>query len=150
MSLSASDLDEIMKMFERSGFGELKLETGELKLHLRKAGAVATTATADSVAVAVPAPAPSPASAIPPPGPDEIDVPSPLLGIFYRAAKPGEPPFIEVGQVVEEETVIGIIEVMKLMNSARAGVRGTVIAVHAANSELVEYDQPLIRIRKAV
>lgn len=151
MSLSARDLDEIMQLFERSGFAEMKLEAGELKLHLRKHGAaLATPATALPAPPASSSPAPAAqAAALPPPAPGEVDVPSPLLGIFYRAPKPGEAPFVEIGQQVEEDTVIGIIEVMKLMNSARAGVRGEIVAIHAANAELVEYDQPLIRIRKA-
>ena len=81
--------------------------------------------------------------------PNAVDVPSPLLGVFYRAPKPGEPPFIEVGARVEEDTVIAIIEVMKLMNSVRAGVKGEVVEVLADNGALVEYDQPLMRVRKA-
>ena len=78
---------------------------------------------------------------------DETDVLSPLLGVYYRAPKPGEPPFVEVGQSVEETSIIGIVEVMKLMNSVRAGVSGTVVAIHAPNAEMVEFEQPLIRIR---
>ena len=73
--------------------------------------------------------------------------PSPLLGIFYRAPKPGEPPFVEVGSRVEEDTVIGIIEVMKLMNSVRAGVKGEVVEILAENAALVEYDEILLRLR---
>ena len=81
--------------------------------------------------------------------PNATDVPSPLLGIFYRAPKPGEPAFIEVGAQVEEDTVIGIIEVMKLMNSVRAGVKGEVTQILAANAALVEYGETLIRVRPA-
>lgn len=150
MSLSREDLEQVMKLFESSSFSELKLESGDLKLHLRKAGAVPAPAAAASPQPEpeVAAPAAS-APALPPLGPGEVDVPSPLLGIYYRAPKPGEPPFVEVGQAVEAETIIGIVEVMKLMNSVRAGVRGTVLAIHAANAEMVEYEQPLIRVRMA-
>ncbi len=74
---------------------------------------------------------------------------SPLLGTFYRSPKPGAPPFVEVGSAVEEDTVIGIIEVMKLMNSVRAGARGTVIEISMADGALAEYGQTLLRIRKA-
>ena len=76
-------------------------------------------------------------------------MPSPLLGIFYRAPKPGEAAFIEVGAQVEEDTVIGIIEVMKLMNSVRAGVKGEVVEILAANAGLVEYGETLVRVRPA-
>jgi acetyl-CoA carboxylase biotin carboxyl carrier protein len=75
-------------------------------------------------------------------------VPSPLLGVFYRAPKPGEPAFVEVGQRVEAETVIGIIEVMKLMNTVRAGVAGEIVAIPAQNGALVEYGQTLVQIRE--
>ena len=81
--------------------------------------------------------------------PNAVDVRSPLLGIFYRAPKPGEAAFIEIGTQVEADTVIGIIEVMKLMNSVRAGVKGEVVEIPAANSALVEYGETLIRVRPA-
>jgi len=58
--------------------------------------------------------------------PTAVDLPSPLLGTFYRSPKPGAPPFVQVGSQVEADSIIGIIEVMKLMNTVRAGVRGTV------------------------
>jgi acetyl-CoA carboxylase biotin carboxyl carrier protein len=81
--------------------------------------------------------------------PNVHDVPAPLLGTFYRAPKPGAPPFIEVGSTVEEDTVVAIIEVMKLMNTVRAGVRGTVTEILARDGVLVEYGETLLRVRKA-
>jgi acetyl-CoA carboxylase biotin carboxyl carrier protein len=87
---------------------------------------------------------------MPPPGPGEIDVLSPLLGVYYRAPKPGQPPFVEVGQIVEADSIVGIVEVMKLMNTVRAGAGGIITAIHAANADMVEYEQPLIRIRTTV
>ena len=74
-------------------------------------------------------------------------VAAPLLGVFYRAPKPGEPSFVEVGSRVIEETIIGIIEVMKLMNTVRAGVRGEIVAIPARNGELVEFGEALIFVR---
>ena len=151
MSLSLADLDQIMKLFDQSNFSEMKLEEGELKLHLRKTGAVAPVArlTEAPPPVALEAPVHA-AHAVPPPGPGEIDVLSPLLGVYYRAPKPGQPPFIEVGQIVEADSIVGIVEVMKLMNTVRAGAGGIVTAIHAANADMVEYEQPLIRIRTTV
>jgi acetyl-CoA carboxylase biotin carboxyl carrier protein len=81
--------------------------------------------------------------------PNIHDVPSPLLGTFYRSPKPGAPPFVEVGATVTEETIVAIIEVMKLMNTVRAGVRGTVTEIIPTDGSLVEYDQPILRIRKS-
>ena len=74
--------------------------------------------------------------------------PQPLLGNFYAAPRPGDPAFVEVGDKVTEDTVVGIIEVMKLMNSVRAGVAGTVVAILAQNGSAVEEGQPLVRIRR--
>ncbi len=73
-------------------------------------------------------------------------MPAPLLGTFYRAPKPGAPPFVEVGAKVEPDTIIGIIEVMKLMNTVRAGVRGEVREIRARDGSLVEYGETLLRI----
>ena len=84
-----------------------------------------------------------------PSDPTLADVPSPLLGVFYRAPRPGDAPFVEVGATVEEDTVIAIIEVMKLMNSVRAGVAGVVAEIPAQNGALVEYGETLIRVRRA-
>jgi acetyl-CoA carboxylase biotin carboxyl carrier protein len=77
----------------------------------------------------------------------EVDVPAPLLGNFYEAPRPGDPPFVKPGDTVTEETVIGIIEVMKLMNPIRAGVSGTVVAILTQNGSAVEEGEALIRVR---
>jgi acetyl-CoA carboxylase biotin carboxyl carrier protein len=69
-----------------------------------------------------------------------------MLGTFYRAEAPGERPFVEVGDAVEPDTVVCLIEVMKLMNHIEAGVAGTVVEVLAGNAELVEFGQPLFRV----
>jgi acetyl-CoA carboxylase biotin carboxyl carrier protein len=152
VSLSLADLDQIMKLFDQSNFSEMKLEAGELKLHLRKAGVAAPVQAPAPVTTEpqVPAPSAPAAHALPPLGPGEVDVLSPLLGVYYRAPKPGEPPFIEVGQFVEDDSIVGIVEVMKLMNTVRAGASGIVTAIHTPNAEMVEYEQPLIRIRTTV
>jgi acetyl-CoA carboxylase biotin carboxyl carrier protein len=73
---------------------------------------------------------------------------APLLGVYHRAARPGAPPFIEVGSQVEVDSVVGIIEVMKLMTSVRAGVCGRVTQILAADDVLVEYGQTLLRVAR--
>lgn len=155
MSLTAADVAEIMRLVEESSFDELILEVDGLKLSLRRGGGiesaplnVAPPARATQVA-ATEAPVtrlpPSPTASV---DPSVKDVPSPLLGTFYRAPKPGAPPFVEVGSTVEEDTVVAIIEVMKLMNTVRAGVRGTVVEILARDGVLVEYGETLLRVRK--
>ncbi|MBO0911263.1 MAG: acetyl-CoA carboxylase, biotin carboxyl carrier protein [Acidobacteria bacterium] len=79
--------------------------------------------------------------------PGLLEIPSPLVGIFYRAPKPGEGPFVELGSRVEEETVIAIIEVMKLMTPVRAGVKGEVAEILVENGAAVEYGEILMRVR---
>ncbi|HTY92767.1 MAG TPA: biotin/lipoyl-containing protein, partial [Steroidobacteraceae bacterium] len=64
-----------------------------------------------------------------------------------RAPKPGAPPFVEVGATVEADTIVGIIEVMKLMNTVRAGAAGTVVEILAADGALVEFGETLMRLR---
>src|SRR5262249_58887476 len=71
----------------------------------------------------------------------------PLVGTFYRAPKPGAAPFVEVGSKVEEDTVIAIVETMKLMNSVRAGMCGTIVEIRAANAAFVEQDSVLMVVR---
>jgi acetyl-CoA carboxylase biotin carboxyl carrier protein len=66
---------------------------------------------------------------------------------FYAAPRPGRPPFVQSGDAVDEECVIGIIEVMKLMNPIRAGVAGKVVAILAADGTAVDEGQPLVRVR---
>ncbi|HEY1898196.1 MAG TPA: acetyl-CoA carboxylase biotin carboxyl carrier protein [Steroidobacteraceae bacterium] len=156
MSLTAADVAEIMRLVEQSGFDELTLEVEGTKISLRRGApaetAAAPRAEAPSVAAAAtpPAAAPAkPAAVQAPVDPRLQDLPSPLLGTFYRAPKPGAPPFVEVGAPVVEDTIVGIIEVMKLMNTVRAGVRGTVAEILAADGALVEYGETLLRVRKS-
>jgi acetyl-CoA carboxylase biotin carboxyl carrier protein len=86
------------------------------------------------------------------PGVQERDgvraVRAPLPGTFYRAPMPGAPPFVEVGRRVEPDTVVGIVETMKLMNSVPAGVSGTVAEILLANAEFAERDAVLMWIRE--
>jgi acetyl-CoA carboxylase biotin carboxyl carrier protein len=73
-------------------------------------------------------------------------VKAPMVGTFYRAPAPGQPPFVEAGQAVEPDTIVCIIEVMKLMNSIEAGVRGIVREIHAANATAIEFGEVLMTI----
>ena len=74
---------------------------------------------------------------------------APNLGTFYRAPKPGAAPYVTVGQTVDADTEVCLIEVMKLFTSVLAGVEGTVRKVLVEDAELVEYDQPLFLIEPA-
>jgi acetyl-CoA carboxylase biotin carboxyl carrier protein len=159
MSLSHEDVLEILALLDASGFDELRLETDRYKLLLRRPGAPAGPAPSASAPLtndAAPAPeTPAPATA----GQASpatlaaheglVEVISPMVGVFYRAPKPGEKPFVDVGAAVDETTVVGIVEVMKLMNSVAAGRRGTVVELPVADGALVQYGTVLARIAPA-
>jgi acetyl-CoA carboxylase biotin carboxyl carrier protein len=154
MTLTAADVAEIMRLVEQSGFDELNLEIEGTKISLRRGVPSGTTAgqappapvpraVAPAAAATATAPAASAAT-----DPSAVNLPAPLLGTFYRSPKPGAPPFVQVGTQVEVDTIIGIIEVMKLMNTVRAGMRGTVVEFVAADGALVEFGETLLRVRK--
>jgi acetyl-CoA carboxylase biotin carboxyl carrier protein len=150
VSLTAKDVAEILKLLEESRFNELTLEMNGVKIELRRGqsdegarkGSRPTAPPREEPTVRMPV---MKAAAVAPP--DGVAVPAPLLGVFYRAPKPGEPPFVEVGSKVAPDTIIGIIEVMKLMNTVRAGVSGEVLRIDARNGELVEYGETVLFVR---
>jgi acetyl-CoA carboxylase biotin carboxyl carrier protein len=170
MSLSHEDVKRLLELLDASKFDELHLETDGTKLTLRRNGAgstaIATPSSPTSITSKVPEPpviaanlapvhAPVPAHA-----PTQasiaaelptglIDIRASMLGQFYGAPKPGAAPFVTVGSKVTRDTAIGIIEVMKLMNSIAAGVDGEIVEILARNGELVEFDEVLMRVRPA-
>lgn len=155
MNLTAKDVAEITRLLEGSAFDELYLESNGVKLTIRRAQP-ATSEAAAAAAAAAPSSSssPSPSVADPAsPSPAAADgaalVAAPMLGTYYRAPKPGSPPYVEVGVVVEPDTIVGIIEVMKLMNTVRAGVRGTVLEILARDGALVEYGEALMRVSRS-
>ncbi len=157
MTLTAKDVAEITKLLEESSFDELDLEIDGVKLSLRRGGGSKPTAPTARTAPTAPASPPTGVAAHSSPArvpatsldPNVHDVPAPLLGTFYRAPKPGAPPFVEIGSTVQAETVVGIIEVMKLMNTVRAGVSGRVTEILARDGVLVEYGETLMRVGTA-
>jgi acetyl-CoA carboxylase biotin carboxyl carrier protein len=136
---------EIMRILEESSFDQLSLEMDGVKLNLQRGSAV----PASDVPSASPPLRNSPLQAnVPPPSePGLLQIPSPLVGLFYIAPKPGEPPFVELGSKVSEDTVVGIIEVMKLMHTVHAGVKGEVVQLLVKNGSPVEYGEILMRVR---
>lgn len=156
MTLTAKDVAKITRLLEDSSFDEMTLELDGLKLTLRRQGAAGAPAPLVPSRAAAPPAQPSqpvspslkPAAEAAPAADDTAqNVTAPLLGTFYRAPKPGAQAFIEVGSRVEEDTIIGIIEVMKLMNSVRAGTAGQVAEILAENGALVEYGETIMRVR---
>jgi acetyl-CoA carboxylase biotin carboxyl carrier protein len=150
-SLTDADVQAILKLLGAADhLAEFRLRYGDIE--------IAYSRTGGSPATLLPAAAPTPAAAtpaavsLPPPAvivPGGVPVTSPMFGTFYRAPAPGAAPFVEVGQHVEPDTVVCIIEVMKLMNSITAGVRGTMRQILVGDSQPVELGQALVVIEPA-
>lgn len=144
LPLTHEDIAEIVAILEKSGYSELDLSTRRFRLRLARgdgedAGFTqewhwAGAGTAPEAATAEGAEA----------DPDAIA--APLPGTFYHAPQPGAPPFVTVGQDVGPETVVGIVETMKLMNPVHAGRSGTIAEVLAPNGTMVAKGQSLFRL----
>lgn len=168
MELTEDDVLQILKLIDESKFDYFQLEVGELKITVSKgepipvapsAAAVTSSAApgapateskatpARSVSTKPPAPAPSTGTATRAHADGLLPITAPLLGTFFVAPEPGAPPFVQVGTRVDDETTVGLIEVMKVFNSVRAGVKGIVTEVVAQNGQFVEYGQTLFLVR---
>lgn len=158
MDIDLEELAALVTLLKDTEFSEFRYEKGELQIVIRR-GALAVESAPAPVAAkpAPPAAAPVRKTAAPAPArgrevvvPEGSEpVPAPLLGTFYSRPKPGEAPFVAVGDRVEPDTVLCIVEVMKLMNSVEAGRSGVIVAVYAQDGELVEFGQPLFSIAPA-
>ncbi|HEX7581981.1 MAG TPA: acetyl-CoA carboxylase [Gaiellaceae bacterium] len=133
MPLSDDDVREILRIIDESDLDELRVETEGLSLHVVRGGAV-------------PAAAPVEVEPMLEETGDGVTIEAPMLGTFYRAPAPGEAPFVDVGSTVEPDTIVCIIEVMKMMNSVHAGIAGTITEICVENGEPVEYGARLFRV----
>lgn len=157
MNLTNEDVQEILQLLDTTSFNELYLETDRFKLALRRDGAGEWTQALEVVArpkvhaTAPPAvPNADPMEAVPgevAARPHLIDVSTPLPGTFYRAPQPGAPPFVEIGSMVDATTVVCIIETMKLMNSVRAGLRGSIAEFCLVDAQFAGPGAVLMRIQ---
>jgi len=165
--MNQKEIRELIEFLVEKDIAEFSLERGDVKLHVKRGNTqptpvigaaaavplqaavpVALAATASPAAPPVSAAAPSPIAPAEAADADLFVVKSPIVGTFYEAPSPGAPPFVKVGDVVQEGQVLCIIEAMKLMNEIEAEVAGEVARVFVANSSPVEYGMPLFGIRK--
>ncbi len=174
MDLNQDDICKILKFIDESKFNELHLEMGDLKLVVQKRDGTGRieasehTPVSDAKPVAfrnavhetVEQKAASQTSAktqedmhiTPPDRADVVEeglipIKSPMLGTFYTAPKPGDPPFVEVGSIVGVKDTVCIIEVMKLFTSITAGIRGSIAKICAENGQMVQYDEVLFFVK---
>ena len=136
------------------GLSYVNLKSEETQIKLKRGADVEALQQAFAAAAAAPA-SPPPAAAVPNATPDApaaleegvSEITSPMVGTFYRAASPESDNFIEVGDKIQEDTVICIIEAMKVMNEVQAEVRGTVVEILANNTDAVQFGEPLVRLK---
>jgi biotin carboxyl carrier protein len=143
LPLNAEDIAEIAAIIEASPYRELDLSTRRFRLRLAR-GDGADAGLTQEWQWAGSAPEVAAAEAEHAADPDAIA--APLPGTFYHAPQPGAPPFVAVGDAVGPETVVGIVETMKLMNPVHAGRAGTVAEVIVPNATMVAKGQPLFRL----
>jgi acetyl-CoA carboxylase biotin carboxyl carrier protein len=150
------DVEALVRIFDESAWDELRVVIGGFEIYLSKnpedqlrsipAAVSQTDSRTAPAALAGPTISPTRKAAAQTIPDGMVVVRAPNLGTFYRAPKPGAPPYVAVGQRVEAATEVCLLEVMKLFTSVRAGVVGTVREILAEDAELVEFDQPLFLI----
>ena len=136
-----AEVHALIEMMARGGIADLRLETATVRLRLRAHGAVAapmvsaapTTPLAIELAMAEETR-------------EGIFITAPMIGTFYHAPAPGEPPFVNIGDPVEAGQIVGIIEAMKIMNEIPSEHAGVVAEILVATGQPVEYGQPLLRL----
>lgn len=174
MPLNPPDIKELKTIVDwvnlTEDVRELSIKFGDVELFISRdqpgtpapAPAVVAPPAGTAPVAAVPSPAvQAPARQVPPAAPasggafsvgtlatDEVLVKAPMVGVFYAAPKPGDPPFVSIGDSVTSSTVVGIVEVMKLMNNLEAKAEGTVARILVENEQAVEYGQPLLVIKR--
>jgi acetyl-CoA carboxylase biotin carboxyl carrier protein len=154
------DIERILALVREHDLAEFELERDGLKLKVKKAHAEpASTPPPPLAAVQLPPPMPvmpqttaHPAPPAEPPDGDELElavVKSPIVGTFYRSPEPGAPAFVEVGQRVEKDQVLCIIEAMKLMNEITSEYEGEIVSAYVENGKPVQYGERLFAIKTA-
>lgn len=155
--MKTKEIRDLIDFISKTGLNEVKIETEELKLSIKRD---ADTKIIESSAPSAPAPLPAtPAQATgsapaeQPGAPAEasessqyVEVKSPMIGTFYRAANPDSPAFVSVGDKIEKGQTVCIVEAMKLFNEIESEVSGTVVKVLVENASPVEYDQVLFLV----
>jgi acetyl-CoA carboxylase biotin carboxyl carrier protein len=158
--MDLKEIKAIIDLMARNGLSEFELEKGDVKLRVKRGPTGEwTSSSTPSLPVPVPtiaAPAAAalpvaiaPASALTPAGTPAAgtQIVSPMVGTFYRSPSPDSAAYVEIGQEVNEETVVCIIEAMKVMNEIKAEVSGVIVEVLAQNGKPVEFGKPLFSVR---
>ena len=155
--MDLKDIKAIIDLMKKNSISEFELEKQDFKIRLKRGGpginggAVSTAYEEAPLLTYAPPPGlPGPAGA----GPmaagsatGELDIKSPMIGTFYRAPSPEAASYVEIGTEVGPETVVCIIEAMKVMNEIKAEAKGVITQILLENAKPVEFGQPLFKIR---
>ena len=153
--MNIKEIKELLELMAEHNVGEIEIEKDNMKIKLRKLpnGQVVMQSAPQMMApmqqmMQSQAPA-APATAAAPAVEEGVTiVRSPMVGTFYAAPAPDQPAYASVGKVIKDGDVLCIIEAMKLMNEIKAELAGTVIEILVQNGQTVEYDQPIMKIKK--
>ena len=153
--MDLKDIKAIIDLMKKNSITEFELERQDSKIRLKRGlNGGAPAVQYDEPVLASPVPvlptggiAPVPVVALPPAVTGEIDIKSPMIGTFYRAPSPEAGNYAEIGTEVNADTVVCIIEAMKVMNEIKSEVKGVVTQVLVENGKPVEFGQPLFKVR---
>jgi acetyl-CoA carboxylase biotin carboxyl carrier protein len=155
--MNIKEIKELLELMAEHNVGEIEIEKDNAKIKLRKmanGGIVMQSSPQMMASMQTPMHAPvqgnAPAVAAQPATEEGVTiVRSPMVGTFYAAPAPDQPAYVSVGKVVKDGDVLCIIEAMKLMNEIKSELGGTVVEILVQNGQTVEYDQPILKIKKA-
>ena len=156
--MELKDIKAIIDLMKKNSITEFELEEKDSKLRLKRGlNGNSPAAPSDDAVQMLPLPSatpamptamlPAPASQIVNSG--EIDVKSPMIGTFYRSPSPESASYVEVGSEINPDTVVSIIEAMKVMNEIKAEVKGVITQILVENGKPVEFGQPMFKVRTA-
>lgn len=169
MNLTDEDVLKILKLVEESDFDSLQLEYGDLKLLVSKSGLIPGLIAAESSAPSIAVAQSAETTAAKEPGKPAmvkespsvskethsditaeegfVAIKAPMVGAFYYSPEPGADPFVSVGSKIDEDTTVGLIEVMKVFSSVTSGVKGEIVKILIEDAQLVEYGQTIFLVR---
>ena len=154
--MDLKDIKAIIDLMKKNSISEFEMEKQDFKIRLKRGlngGTPVSSldelapATAVGIPPQIPATAPPVAAVPPPPATGEVEIKSPMIGTFYRAPSPEAASYVEVGADVSPDTVVCIIEAMKVMNEIKAEMKGVITEVEAENAKPVEFGQKLFAVR---
>lgn len=161
-SLNMNELRELAELINQHGFTDFEFENENIRVRLRKELAPQIVQAVPQTISYQPAPAPTVSTSTTPaltaeniapqtvPADDDANlkkIVSPIVGTFYRSPSPEAEPFVKVGSQVNSETIVCIVEAMKLMNEIPAEISGEIVEIYVDNGQPVEYEQPLFAVK---